>query len=376
MSGGHCDVAVLGGGPAGAGLALALCARTPLSVTLVERAPHDTARVGETLPPHARRPLVKLGVWESFVLDGHLPSHGTASCWGSATVGYHDTLMSPWGPAWHLDRARFDASLRAQVTERGASVRTGTTLSGCEALGARGYRLHVSHPAEGPSTLEARFVVDATGWKAAFATAQGARRRVVDRCFALYCDFHLRAGAAFSTQALVEACPEGWWYSALLPGGRVVVALVGDGESLRGVRPRDPAPWLSLLARTTATRERLEACEFTGEPPRAVPAPVGLLSPAHAAPWLAVGDAASTYDPLSSQGIMKALDAALPAAEALDQHLRGRPNALAAYAAQVRQGFVEHLRTRDRYYREERRWPDAPFWRNRRASLASAALAA
>ncbi|WNG55117.1 tryptophan halogenase [Archangium gephyra] len=376
MSAALCDVAVLGGGPAGAGVALALRAQTQLSVTLVERTAHDAPRIGETLPPDARLPLVRLGVWDGFMRDGHLPSRGTASCWGSSLVGYHDTLMSPWGSAWHLDRARFDASLCAQVTERGGTLRTATTLIACEELGAEGYRLHLSHPTEGTSTLGARFVVDATGWKAAFAMAQGARRRVVDRCFALYGDFRLRAGMAFSTQALVEACPEGWWYSALLPGGRVVVALVGDGESLRGVHPRAPEEWLSLLARTRATRERLEACDFTGEPLRAVPAPVSLLDRPHGERWLAVGDAACTYDPLSSQGISKALGSALLAAEALQQRLRGRPNALDAYAAQIHQGFAAHLRTRDHYYRQERRWPDAPFWRNRREALASSALAA
>jgi flavin-dependent dehydrogenase len=376
MSTARCDVAVLGGGPAGAGLALALLAHTRLSVTLVERTTHDGPRIGETLPPDVRLPLVKLGVWDGFMRDGHLPSRGTASSWGSATVGYHDTLMSPWGPAWHLDRARFDASLCAQAAARGGTVRTATTLAGYEALGREGYRLHLTHPVEGLSTLRARFVVDATGWKAVFATAQGARRRIVDRCFALYGDFRLRAGASFSTQALVEACPEGWWYSALLPGGRVVAALMGDWESLRGVRPRAPEAWLSLLARTSATRERLDACDFTGEPPRAVPAPVGLLDRPYGEHWMAVGDAACTYDPLSSQGISKALGSSLLAAKALEQHLRGTPGVLGAYATQVRQGFVEHLGTRAHYYRQERRWPDAPFWRNRREALASDALAA
>ncbi|RYZ43781.1 MAG: tryptophan halogenase [Myxococcaceae bacterium] len=376
MSDAHCDVAILGGGPAGAGVALALRTQTRRSVTLVERASDDTPRIGETLPPDARLPLAKLGVWSGFLRDGHLASRGTASAWGSATVGYHDTLMSPLGSAWHLDRARFDASLRAQVAERGGTVRFGTTLTGCESLGVEGFRLHLSHPSEGPSTLRARFVVDATGWKAEFATSQGARRQVVDRGFALYGDFRLREGAAFSTHALVESRPEGWWYSALLPGGRVVVALIGDGESLRGVRPGTPGSWLSLLAHTTATRERLAVCDFTGEALRAVPATVGGLDRLHAEHWLAVGDAACTLDSLSSQGISTALGSALMAAEALEQHLQGHPEALGAYGARVRQGFVEHLRTRDHFYREERRWPDAPFWRNRREALASSALAA
>src|SRR5262245_28653187 len=61
------DVAIVGGGPGGAATALALRAYAPsLSVVLLEASGYDTLRVGEALPPLARRLLEHLGVWESF----------------------------------------------------------------------------------------------------------------------------------------------------------------------------------------------------------------------------------------------------------------------------------------------------------------------
>jgi flavin-dependent dehydrogenase len=365
MSGARCDVAILGGGPAGAGVALALLERTRLSVTLIERTTYDAPRIGETLPPDSRLPLSRLGVFGAFLAQGHLPSKGTAACWGSPALGFNDFLLSTWGTGWHIDRARFDRLLSEEAARRGATVLTRTELSGWEPLGQEGYHLRLARPGADTLALQARFVVDATGRRAAFAVAQGARRLTVDRGFGVYGAFRVKPGRTFDSRALVEACPEGWWYSALLPGGRVLAGLMGDGDSLRGVRPRAPERWLSLLERTTATRQRLDACDFTAEPLVAVPANVTWLDRVYAERWLTVGDASCTVDPLSSQGISMALSAALLAAEAIERHLRGEPGALAAHGARVRRRFEEHLLIRGRYYQLERRWPDAPFWKNR-----------
>src|SRR6185369_1865372 len=81
--------------------------------------------------------------------------------------------------------------------------------------------------------------------------------------------------------------------------------------------------------------------------------------------WLAVGDAACTFDPLSSQGVMKALRSGIDAAEAIRRHLSGDARALSVYADRVATAYDDYLDTRSAYYAMEQRWPDAPFWRHR-----------
>lgn len=49
--------------------------------------------------------------------------------------------------------------------------------------------------------------------------------------------------------------------------------------------------------------------------------------------WLAVGDAAVSYDPLTSDGIVRALENAVHAARAIHDALDDRPEALDEYAA-------------------------------------------
>lgn len=92
--------------------------------------------------------------------------------------------------------------------------------------------------------------------------------------------------------------------------------------------------------------------------------------------WMAVGDAAQAYDPLSSQGIDKALRTASHAGHMIHYALTGCDEAPTAlddrnvyvrqYAEQQGQLWQAYLSRRDHYYGIQARWSDRPFWRRRR----------
>src|SRR6266540_1934916 len=77
------DALVIGGGPAGCAAAIAL-ARKGALVTLIDRGLSKKQRVGESLPPAAKRELLGLALYERFRIDNHRPSYGVRSVWGSA----------------------------------------------------------------------------------------------------------------------------------------------------------------------------------------------------------------------------------------------------------------------------------------------------
>jgi flavin-dependent dehydrogenase len=79
--------------------------------------------------------------------------------------------------------------------------------------------------------------------------------------------------------------------------------------------------------------------------------------------WLAVGDAAMSFDPLSSQGLASAILMGAKAGEAIAGP--NRDGAIAAWAEDYRMLFAEHADLRTYYARLERRWPHAVFWRRR-----------
>jgi flavin-dependent dehydrogenase len=90
------------------------------------------------------------------------------------------------------------------------------------------------------------------------------------------------------------------------------------------------------------------------------------LEPVGAADWLAVGDAAVAYDPLSSQGIVKALRAGIFAAYAIADRLdKADHRGLARYAHLVRREFASYRRQHAEYCGREQRWPQSRFWSRR-----------
>jgi flavin-dependent dehydrogenase len=92
--------------------------------------------------------------------------------------------------------------------------------------------------------------------------------------------------------------------------------------------------------------------------------------------WLAVGDAAMSFDPLSSQGLFHALYTGMKGGEAAARMLAGDAAAGPAFAAGLEPVWEAYQFHRALYYGMERRWPDAPFWRRRLDSDAIIARAA
>ena len=88
------------------------------------------------------------------------------------------------------------------------------------------------------------------------------------------------------------------------------------------------------------------------------------------APWMAVGDAAAAFDPLSSHGMTTALWAGERSASVLPAALDGDPSQLDAYAAAVADGVTRFLKQRKAIYGMERRFAQAPFWQRRHLGAA------
>ncbi len=328
---------------------------------MVEPAGYDAVRIGETLPPHVRPLLDHLGVWDAFGRSSAREVHGTAAAWGDGVARPNDFVFGARGPGWHVDRAAFDGLLAAGAERAGGTVLGGTAVDGVERRGD-GWQVHLRGRSVG-----ARFVVDATGHTAALARRMGAESCDVDRlvAFARFFD----DPPADDPRTLVEAFAHGWWYTAGLPGGRRIAACVTDADIARHLRLRDPGRWMAELGRTAHVRATVPGGR-PGGPPFVRPMHSRRLGRAAGPGWLAVGDAASSFDPLSSQGIFKALRSGIFASYAAADALAGRNGATERYDRFVAAEFDGYLRARALFYAAESRWPGSAFWRRRRAQAA------
>lgn len=357
-------VLILGAGPAGAATALALQSRN-ISTIVVERGDFSDFRVGEHLAPDAMRPLLDLGVLDRVTTAGHQHCPGVCSAWGSTELTARDYIFHSLGEGLHLSRNRFDADLAATAQERGAQVLRRSRCFGLE-WSTSGWSAMVETKQD-RLTIASRFAVDATGRSAWLARSEGFYRHVHDKLVGMTALLEPRMGSV-DHSLLVEAAEDGWFYSALLESGQLLVSYLTDAD-LRDSSVPARELWVSRLRGAPHTAARAEA--FV--PPTRVymrAAESALLESSAGRCWLAVGDAAQSFDPLSSSGIAHSLQNGIDAAAAIDASLGGDAMSLRAYAAARRRAYASYLIKRSLYYRMERRWLNGSFWRRRHRLVA------
>jgi len=354
------DVLIAGAGPAGCAAAVSIAKFAPLlRVCLVDGTDVDAPRIGETVPPPIEPILQHLALWDRFLADSHLPSYRTISAWGTSGLASSEFLFNVRQVGWRLDRARFDAMMVDAARVSVSSWQRDSVVALAFADGAWRTWFRSGHGAT------ARFVIDATGRRAALMRALGMRAFRLDRLVGYFVEF---ADAADDGEGLlIEAEADGWWYTAAIPGRRRVVAYMSDADlaRTRGVGRLDS--WTGALRETRHVSATVAPARPLG-PPRVQPAGSCCMDGGTALPIIAVGDAASCFDPISGQGILKALRSGIFASYAIgDLLLRDNPRSLARYRALGTQEFAAYRETLADYYALERRWAVRTFWQRRHA---------
>ncbi len=357
------DICIIGGGPAGATAALMLKKRAPeTSILLIESSNYEQWRVGETLSPDAGRAFRELGIWDAFNSQGHLASYGTCSAWEQAYITENEFIYHAEGKGWHLNRVKFDQWMAEQAAEKGAILRKQTRYISHE-RNEEGLLLSLQDEQQ-KYQVQTGLVIDASGRMSAFGRNEKVERTTYDRLSGAIGFFKNELPPEeVSTYTLVESQEEGWWYSAYLNDGRFIIAFMTDADILKSKQLKDTDRYLEQLRQTLHTKHRVTQLEPM-EPIRILSAASMLSQPACGDRWIAIGDAASTFDPLSSQGIYKGIRSGMFAAYAILDEQVGKPG-FAKYQRFINDEYAEYLNTKKEFYSQVKRWPESEFWRRR-----------
>jgi menaquinone-9 beta-reductase len=338
------DVAIVGGGPAGA-IVAALLARAGHDVTLFERSPAYRWRAcGVFASPATVSALRRVGLDDATLarVARPIPAMRVETPTGTAfRLTYGDE--EPVG----FDRSALDPALLDEARDAGATVCTGARVEAVD-LDGQGPVVHV-RMADGTERQAARFVVGADGGNSIVARAVGVARpaRLAPRVGLTY---HLddRPGDP-RADARMRVVRDGYVGVAPVPGGRVNVGIVlgrtwaarlaTDGaeavadEVVAGIpildgaagSPPDPGAW-----RSGARLDRIAGASPLGQ----------RVSRRAGRNWLLVGDAAGFLDPFTGEGLHRAVVSAELGARAVAATLRGEPRALPAYDRAMRRRFA------------------------------------
>ncbi len=310
------DVAVVGGGPAGAAAATCL-ARAGRRVVLVDKARFPRDKIcGDGLTTGALRLLEALGLRPAAV--------GSWQPVGQAVVrsptGRQATFPLPSGQgtfAAVARRADLDAAVLDRARGAGVDVREGEALTGA-VVDADRVRLQV----EGTGEISARYAIGADGMWSPLRRCLGAAEAGYRGEWHAFRQYFSGVRGDAATRLHVWFEPDllpGYAWSFPLPGGR---ANVGFGIQ-RGGRysTQDMARvWPDLLGRDHV-RAALGPDAHAESPHRAWPIPARIDRvevSTGGGRALFVGDAAAATDPMTGEGIGQALLTGMRAAEAID----------------------------------------------------------
>jgi len=306
------DVAVVGGGPAGAATATHL-ARAGVDVLLLDAQRFPRFKpCGEFMSPQCLPLLREL---RAFDVVRDLGAQEVAGMelfgWGRSARGRFVDVgraRAPIAHGWAIRREVFDAALLDNARSAGVRVLEGVRVRSVR-RDSTGRVLGVDARAADGSTLQvgARWTIGADGLRSRVARDLGVQRddpRL--RRMALVTRF---AGASLQRLAQVHFFADGYFALAPVDGGLVSVNLVLSMDAFeREALPRDRA-FEAWVERVPEVRERLAGAERV-DPVRGV-GPMSMRTTQQTFDGAAlVGDACGYADPMTGEGVFFALKGA------------------------------------------------------------------
>ncbi|MGH9868680.1 MAG: FAD-dependent oxidoreductase [Candidatus Polarisedimenticolia bacterium] len=356
------DVAIIGGGPAGA-TAAALLAAHGRRVVVLEKETFPRFHIGESLLPFNMDLFRRLGI-ESRLRGQFVHKHGALlmSSDGSVTryISFADGIVPGYPMAFQVLRSAFDELLLQRAAELGAEVHQGTTVLEATPSSRTGCELTVQGPGDAaPRRIAARFLLDASGRDAFLASRRGLRDMTPHlRKAAVFAHFEgiPRAEGIRGGDIILVVLKDGWFWMIPLPGGVTSVGLVAEGTSLRktGLPPEQLLE--EALRRCPAARRLTASARRISQVWSASDYSYGCRDVAGDG-YLLLGDAAAFIDPIFSSGVWLAMSSAEMAADALHEALGSRPDAadlsprrFRPYERKVRSHVATYTRIVSRFY--------------------------
>jgi flavin-dependent dehydrogenase len=350
------EVIILGKGIAGLTLAY-LLKQQQIDYVIVDRfEDRKQFAYGETLPPSAMPLLYKLGLLALFEENSYRKTYGYHSCWGSDRVTdinfYHH---NPYKHGLKIDKQKIlhalEETTQAEVISYKKSFEVlwdDTSISGLVL--------------DTNIQINGNYFVDATGRNRALLKKLQISSVAYDNLLSFSCHLSKVKHPKLVHGVCVESFEYGWGIVSALNEDQNVASIFTTKESAIHKELTQYSLWKKTLASTKYLKDFLtdevDSKVMGGNSNSSKPQKIAEHN------WLALGDAAIAFDPLSSHGITNALYTAMIAADTIKSSIeKKQSDAIENYNDTLHKIFDQYLQSKNRLYVGETRWKEAPFWK-------------
>jgi len=302
------DVAIIGGGPAGAALGTML-AQAGHDVAIFERRKFPRFHVGESLVPAVNLTLEKLGVLDQMDGRGFPTKPGVQffSPKGPSQPFYFSEVDDPrMHTTWQVLRSDFDAMLLDNAAAAGVKTTTESEVLETTADNGQVTGIRVRGADGATNEVGARVVVDASGQRSLVARRYGDHAHIDGLAnasvFAHYHGATLDPGIDAGSTLIFRIDSSSWIWFIPLPNA-VSIGLVAPAQSIWSLGGTPNEILDTAIAKCPPLAERLTGAERTTEV-HAVRDYSYRASRDGGPGWLLVGDALGFIDPMYSTGLL------------------------------------------------------------------------
>ncbi|NVB39864.1 FAD-dependent monooxygenase [Pseudenhygromyxa sp. WMMC2535] len=337
----------MGAGIAGLCLALRLRAAGVPHLVLARQERVRACSLAETLPPTTLALLEREGLLELFFAHGR-KTFGYCAQWGTGPLRRVDFFgQGRYGHGLKVDKAGLIHQLTEIVGDRVV------TLNQIVGIEPRRGRVRISWAQRGREmSADAALLVDATGRRRAVLRRLNVPSLVQDHQVASSCHVEGVRIPELCHGVVTESFAGGWGIASALDETTNVLTLFAERGSPVALAMRDLGRWSELLADTRLLGRLLAPARAPTQGAVGALANSSRASQLCGPGWLAVGDAAIAFDPLSSHGISNAVFSASVAASAIEVwYTTGDTTLVARYAGRMETIFAQYLAQRRQYHR-------------------------